>query len=294
MQSIIDFECNSEYKNNIIKPLSLYHIALEEKYNNQKHSKINYIIKLKHKIANIHHKKRMNLFQNLLQLEDLSEYYYKRGLIICHGHKHSKHVIKKINFIKHWYMVDLRRKVLPDYVCNLANDTRMQYFPDKYFYCILSVYCTICSNYFDILKNVHRILSDDGIMITTEFPSVARILLSYLDILQCEKDLIEVMGIDNFAVFKNKCLNYLNKQKSIFIKKNGMNAYLKIKGNNEFDITYVIETLLFSKIRGPQKKILKKSKKILLLKWTERIMNTNGFRIIGTVGKFLVMKKIIN
>ena len=109
MECVIKKEQDKKFKKKILKPLSEFEHYIEEQHasfpkNNKK---------------------------------------YRKGLVLCHGHKHSNEIISKIKFIEHWYMVDIDKNTHPDYIADAANSEDMSYFPDNFFDSILTEYCTV-------------------------------------------------------------------------------------------------------------------------------------------------------
>ena len=214
--------------------------------------------------------------ENLMVVEDMIRYPevkshtgVKKGLALCHGHNHSNKVFRIFTDINFWYYVDINPDNFPDYVADASDQIAMKYFPDKYFDCILFPFCQVILDnklqYLDMLRNSYRILKDDGVVYSNALPKLFFKFLSKKKYQKLVSMTNEIIGIDN------------------------INNFNKISADGESNYSGIFMGMY----HGPKWKILKKSKEALFFKWAERLMNKNDFRISRSVGKFLVMKKII-
>ncbi len=94
IEHIKNFESNSAYSKNIIRPLS-------------------------------------SLFDTIKKGDARLD--SKIGLIIGHGHNHPNEGFTKLKFVNYWYMIDIDASVFPDYICDAYNTKQLEYFPDEIF-----------------------------------------------------------------------------------------------------------------------------------------------------------------
>ena len=265
MNSIIAFENNPAYAKNINRPFSIFHNTSD-------------------------------YYENHL--------FVKRGLAICHGHNHSLETLRKIKFINYWYFIDILPDTYPDYIADAADIESMKYFPDDYFYTIVTEYCPVVRprtglnepQFIDILKNLHRILREDGYLFLTGFPflifwliapagfdgikkhinasldqkTIDKMIAQYIaDIEQFRTDALADPKIYNLTTAMIEQI-YKNQMKTA-----DHDAYIQIM-QGAFDLPAELKTYL----------------KNISIKYTRKILKECGYRIVGKKSVFTICKKV--
>lgn len=214
----------------------------------------------------------------------------KRGLAICHGHNHSMKTLKKIKFINYWYFIDMRPDTFPDYIADVADSESMKYFPDNYFYCILSEYCPVTNinetfdklQFIDILKNVHRILNNDGYLLLTELPGLFFHFITNQQYNEIIDKVYEILGKDIIIRIIEQSVDDARTLPEELRK-----DYLK-------DIDIFNQILMGAYTGGPNSSEVNTYIKKISMKYTTNVLKKCGYKIIGNKGIFLLCKKIFN
>jgi hypothetical protein len=209
-------------------------------------------------------------------VENKKKDYVKKGLAICHGHNHTNKFFQEIKSVHFWYMVDVNINAYPDYIANAADYNHMQYFPDKYFDCVLFPHCPIVScgkfQYLDMLKNVHRILKHDGVILLTELPMLFFNLLvpEQYDMLVTVTD--SLIGIDNIEEYKKQ--------------------YQLLWNSNYNDEKQLYASIFMDTYRGPGWESYYKFLNEFALEFTKKILADLKFEYINEQYPFIICKPI--
>lgn len=221
-----------------------------------------------------------NYFKNIIRplsllINFINNYYSpdeKIGLVLCHGHNYSIEYLKKFK-LNFWYMIDISIIAFPDYVCDITDKKQLEYFPDKIFDCVLSLYCQVINEknekiYLDYLKNINRLIKPDGLIILTEMP---RLYFRFLE--------------DNILAKIND--NLINDNKDIikFIEEHYKNVEDNDSQMNDNEIKYVILEHYYREI--DQTKLLK-----IKIKYIKYILTKNGYDYIKLKDDILFIKPI--
>ncbi|AAV50291.1 hypothetical protein [Acanthamoeba castellanii mimivirus] len=197
----------------------------------------------------------------------------KTGLALCHGHNHSIEKFKKIKFINYWYLIDGDAYSFPDYICDLTDIKQLEYFPDDFFDCIMSIYCRVVDTddnlqYFNILDNVKRILKHDGFFISTELERLFFRFMNDDELIRMNNQLIKLTDedeikkyINNFNVklhFGEDTENITEKQKTFIILN-----HFEFQKNNTIDI------------------------KSIILEKIKLVLKRNGYYFVDLIGEYI-------
>ena len=156
----------------------------------------------------------------------------------------------------------------------------MEYFPDDFFDCIMSIYCRIISScaqegdnddklqYFNILDNVKRTLKNDGFFISTELERLFFRFMNDDELIMMNNQLIKLADEDeieeymnNFDVklhFGEDTENITEKQKT-FIYLN----YFEFQKNNTINI------------------------KSIILEEIKLVLKRNGYYFVDLIGEYI-------
>ena len=173
---MIEFESRIQ-PNLIIRPLSVYHTFIDKNY---------------------------GFFSNKSAK--------RKGLALCHGHNYHLGVISKLKFVDNWYYVDISRATYPDYVADVSNIYQMEYFPNNYFDCVITMFCPISSNderrtqYPAMLENIQFILKKNGVLALTELPRLFYWFINDAEFDEIIKRLYEIIPEENLRLFKEQLL----------------------------------------------------------------------------------------
>lgn len=200
--------------------------------------------------------------------------YVKRGLALCHGHNQWYRPLCKIRFIDHWYLVDADYETRPDYIADITNDDEMKYFPDKYFDCVLSVYCpygAFPGKIFIVLKTAHRILRDNGVLVMSELMGL----------------FYHFIGTVPFDKIVDEVKKYISDEYTMASLKS---QYLQTYGNDKIDREFYNE-LFAGNFDYDNKDVVMKVIKKYAKKYAKELLAKNQFRYIGKKGGNLFAKK---
>ena len=198
----------------------------------------------------------------------------RKGLAICHGHNYSLEMFKKIKFINYWYMTDISIEAWPDYICDASNEKDMEYFPDNYFDCVLTVYCSYLDEnsniqFPNILKNIHRIIKKNGVILLTELPGLFYWLIDDLTFNEISDRIVEIIGKEALEIFK-KHLDEL---------------YQSFKYN-------IYHEILVRNYNGPNREELYEYVDKISVEQTKKILLKNNFEYMKIKGEYLIAKPI--
>ncbi|QGR54387.1 hypothetical protein [Moumouvirus maliensis] len=207
----------------------------------------------------------------------------KIGLALCHGHNHSIKKFKKIKFINYWYMVDGNGFSFPDYVCDLTNAKQVEYLPDEFFDCIMSIYCRVIDGndklqYFNMLDNVKRTLKPHGFFISTEIIGLFYRFMEDDELFLVNDQLIKFADKDEL----NEYINKFDK-KSHFGEENNILT--------EKQKTFII--LNYFMFRKHNIDIIKH----IIIKNIKLVFERNGYYYVDMIGKyvfFVPIEKVTN
>ena len=234
LKQIMRFEESSLSPYYLSRPLSTFHVFINDPYRNEYGGKT----------------------------------YKRKGLVICHGHNYNNEIISKIKFIKNWYYVDANRGTNPDLVADITNEYHMSYFPDNYFDCVLSVNCPVSSEQLSLI-HIHRIIKKNGVFCTTGLPGLFFWFISddeFNDLIQQINEIIpeenlklfkkELLGYgilgpdsDTYSFYRNIILNYNGNDREEMLKlidKVSMNYTLRFLGKNNFEFIGIKSGILFA------------------------------------------------
>ncbi len=207
----------------------------------------------------------------------------KIGLALCHGHNHSIEKFKKIKFINYWYLIDSDGFSFPDYICDLTNVKQVEYLPDEFFDCIMSIYCRVIDDddklqYFNILDNVKRTLKPHGFFISTELSGLFFRFMNNDELVSINQKLIKLADENEL----NKYVNNFD-TKSHFGEENIILT--------EMQKTFVI--LNYFMFRKNDTNIIKH----ILIKNIKLVLKRNGYYYVDMIGEytfFVPIEKITN
>ena len=243
LKIIQDTEDLGIYNKNIFKPLSNFHAFIEE-------------------IERPRHVYLDNIDKHL-----------RRGIVLCHGHNHSNHTLRKIKFINYWYYIDGDPESHPDYYADVSSINDMNYFPNEYFDCVLSLYCPVGRDkiLYNILSISHRILKKNGVILFTEMP---RLFFHYINNNHYQYIIDIIHNTIDDATFEG-------------LKK----EYQEIYGTDVIDKNFYNE-LMTNNFDYPQKLAINKIINKFAKKITKQLLLENNFRYVDIKNNFLIAKKI--
>ena len=236
-QHIKKYELDQKYRENIVRPLSAFKGYIDD-----------YISKPSNQRTRI-------------------------GLVICHGHNHSIEIFRKIKFINHWYLVDANWFAYPDYICDAVDKKAMEYFPDKFFDCVLIVYCPQKFEkklqYFAILDNVKPKIRSDGFIISTELPHLFFWYADDHDLTILTDQLIKFIRENDSN--KHDFDTYVEKYEKQYTDQpdfsNAQNRYLMVSAYCDYHYPNLID--------------------IAREKQTKKILKNHGYKFIKQIGAYL-------
>lgn len=249
-----------------------------------------------------------------------------KGLAICHGHAsdYPTDILDKIGAVQDWYMVDIYRGALPDYWADASDPNDMAYFPDNYFDYVVTLFCPMTTLYKElqydkILRNIHRIIKKNGILVITELPSLFSRFLDKEQLKKMEQEVIKIISEKDLEIFRQNYIRHvieptvvhsLKKYQEFLSSQEHLDEPLaelrdelttsegfeKHKQNWVTNSTEEIlnEILVPGTYQGARSQELKKKLEELSIGITKEILKTYGFRMDKIEDELLWAKPINN